>query len=663
MLLSKLALLGPAYLIVYGYFTMILLVDSFRLSRSFRWHRSFLRQDSRLPINFVTYSSTPASENSYQGDFQKRDYARKPNNNVNNQHDNKSRRVYMPKVSSSYSTPDNTSYTRSGQSYFHYASSNSEGEIRTSSFSDKIKPRFTFPIGEARNNRLPTDQADMELTFLGTASCIPTVTRGVNSIALRYGSNTHLFDCGEGTQIQVQKSRIKLSTINKIFISHLHGDHSFGLPGFLCFLGSSLAQENSNDFSSSLSNGIAPIDIYGPEGIRHFIRSVLQLTQSRISAPHRIHELKNIPFLHSKHQRYSPIPEGKIITRPDSLYGERPGGLDLYPDDEGIYHIPPTEEETRYPSKQYKPLVYKAAPMQHSIPCVGYVAIEPSRPGELRFDEVKDLIESQKEEIAQSFPELKGDWRKIYALLKALKPSESITLPNGVRIKGEDVNEPPKDGRRIVIMGDTCNGNYIKPIAMNATVLVHEATNAFIPEFDRPKYNNYYELEKDSYVHGHSTPQMAGRFAKSINAQQLVLTHFSSRYNGDSKHDAMMTMWRIEDMARSAHPQLKRPNDVIAAWDSMSLPIYASRCGTSIGNGEVEESEKDASEIKGVKDSKMESVESAEVSKESESVAVPLTENEEILKTNESVSEVISEIVAPTPAKRGRKKKVVVAEA
>ena len=62
-----------------------------------------------------------------------------------------------------------------------------------------------------------------ENVHLGTASCIPTLTRGVSCVAMRYSSDIWLFDCGEASQLQIQQSNIRPSKIKKLFISHTHG--------------------------------------------------------------------------------------------------------------------------------------------------------------------------------------------------------------------------------------------------------------------------------------------------------------------------------------------------------------------------------------------------------------------------------------------------------
>ncbi|OPA74664.1 ribonuclease Z [Paenibacillus selenitireducens] len=120
----------------------------------------------------------------------------------------------------------------------------------------------------------------MELYFLGTGAGMPTTERNVTSIALRMFDERGtfwLFDAGEATQHQILRSPLKPSKLEKIFITHLHGDHIFGLPGLLS--------------SRSHQGGTEPLDIYGPQGVRTFIETALQLSQSHINYELRFHEL------------------------------------------------------------------------------------------------------------------------------------------------------------------------------------------------------------------------------------------------------------------------------------------------------------------------------------------------------------------------------------
>ena len=121
----------------------------------------------------------------------------------------------------------------------------------------------------------------MNITFLGTSSGVPTLTRNVSSLALKLSqsSDVWLFDCGEGTQHQIMKSNIKSSQIKKIFISHMHGDHIYGLPGLLASIG-----------LSGNSNGI---DIYGPKELREYINSSLKSSYCKLSFPLKFVAVEN----------------------------------------------------------------------------------------------------------------------------------------------------------------------------------------------------------------------------------------------------------------------------------------------------------------------------------------------------------------------------------
>lgn len=112
----------------------------------------------------------------------------------------------------------------------------------------------------------------MELVFLGTGAGMPSRRRNVTSIALNLldeSGTFWLFDCGEGTQQQILQSPVRLGRTDKIFITHLHGDHLYGLPGILT--------------SRSYQGGDSPLTLYGPVGLRLFTDTVLQLSQARLS--------------------------------------------------------------------------------------------------------------------------------------------------------------------------------------------------------------------------------------------------------------------------------------------------------------------------------------------------------------------------------------------
>ena len=122
--------------------------------------------------------------------------------------------------------------------------------------------------------------ARVQVTFLGTSSGVPTRSRNVSAVALRLPQRSELwlFDCGEGTQHQFLRSDLRVSQLSRIFITHMHGDHVFGLPGLLASLG--------------LAGTCTGIDLYGPDPLRDYLEGVLRTSSTRIGYPLRSHRVR-----------------------------------------------------------------------------------------------------------------------------------------------------------------------------------------------------------------------------------------------------------------------------------------------------------------------------------------------------------------------------------
>lgn len=130
----------------------------------------------------------------------------------------------------------------------------------------------------------------IELLFLGTGAGVPGKRRNVTSIALKMLNErgaVWLIDCGEATQHQILHTSLKPRRIEKIFITHLHGDHIFGLPGLLG--------------SRSFQGGNEPLTVYGPAGIRAFIDTSLLVSNTHLQYPLLIEEIEEGTVFEDSH--------------------------------------------------------------------------------------------------------------------------------------------------------------------------------------------------------------------------------------------------------------------------------------------------------------------------------------------------------------------------
>jgi ribonuclease Z len=120
----------------------------------------------------------------------------------------------------------------------------------------------------------------LQIVFLGTSAGVPTRARNVSCVALRLPQRGEvwLFDCGEGTQHQILRSELKFSQITRIFITHLHGDHLFGLMGLLATCG--------------MAGHAQHISLYGPPGLEEYVRENSRRSEIHFSYPLELHTVK-----------------------------------------------------------------------------------------------------------------------------------------------------------------------------------------------------------------------------------------------------------------------------------------------------------------------------------------------------------------------------------
>jgi ribonuclease Z len=144
-----------------------------------------------------------------------------------------------------------------------------------------------------------------------------------------------------------------------------------------------------------------------------------------------------------------------------------------------------------------------AHPLQHKVPCFGFVVVEPDKPGQL-------------DAKTASARGARG------AELGKLKAGQDVTLADGTVLRAADLLSAPAPGRKGVFLGDTANSDTCLATGSDCHILVHECT------YDA-------SLEQKAIEGGHSTSRMAGRFAHAIRAKHIILTHFSQRYDKADK--------------------------------------------------------------------------------------------------------------------------------
>jgi ribonuclease Z len=299
----------------------------------------------------------------------------------------------------------------------------------------------------------------MKLTILGCYAATPRTFTNPTSQVLEIKNHLFLIDCGEGTQVQLRRSKIKFSRINHIFISHLHGDHFYGLIGLVS--------------TFMLLNRVNDLHIYGPKGIKEVITLQLRLSNSWTGYGLYFHELES--------------DTSKVVYEDEKV-------------------------------------IVSTIPLKHRVYTNGYLF---------------------KEKIGEK--KLNAEAMKHYQIevcyFQNIKNGRDITLDDGTVITNDKLTFEPVPPKSYAFCSDTVYHEPIADIVRDCDLLYHESTF----------------LESEAALAAktmHSTAKEAARIAQLANAKQLILGHYSTRYESISF---------FRDEAQSIFP------DVLLADDGASF--------------------------------------------------------------------------------------------
>lgn len=295
----------------------------------------------------------------------------------------------------------------------------------------------------------------MKLTILGCYAATPRTFTNPTAQILEIKNRLFLIDCGEGSQVQLRKNKIRFSKINHIFISHLHGDHFFGLIGLVS--------------TFTLLNRNKDLHIYGPKGIKEIIKLQLRLANSWTNYELHFHELESN--------------ESEIVLEDEKV-------------------------------------IVRTIPLKHRIYTNGFLFEEKTDKRKLNTDAVQNY------EIDRCY-------------FQNIKNGKDITLEDGRVIENAQLTFDPKPPLRYAFCSDTRYSEAVIPLIKGVDVLYHESTF----------------LESEEELAGktmHSTAKEAATIALKAQVKQLILGHYSTRYEKISlfKEEAetiFPEVWLAED--------------------------------------------------------------------------------------------------------------------
>ena len=275
-----------------------------------------------------------------------------------------------------------------------------------------------------------------EVNILGCGSALPTTRHFSSSQVVNIREKLFMIDCGEGAQLQLRRSKLKFTRLNHIFISHLHGDHCFGLMGLISTFG--------------LLGRTATLHIYAHEELERLLQPQLDFFCKGMT-----YEVK-------------------------------------------FHHIDPTKAEMIYEDRSVS---VTTIPLRHRIPSCGFLFQEKKTPNHI----IRDMIDFYQIPVFE---------------LNRIKNGADYVCPDGTIVPNGRLTTPSASPRSYAYCSDTLDQRNILSQIKGVDLLFHEAT--FMHE-DAAR-------AKETF---HTTTLQAAEIARDAEVKQLVIGHFSARYENE----------------------------------------------------------------------------------------------------------------------------------
>ena len=273
--------------------------------------------------------------------------------------------------------------------------------------------------------------------ILGCGSALPTLKHYASSQVVEVRGKLFMIDCGEGTQMQLRRSRLRFTKISAVFISHLHGDHCLGLTGLISTFG--------------LLGRTAPLAVYAPKELKAILDMQLSVF------------CKNLDY-------------------------------------EVTFHAVDTEQqEVIYEDRS---LTVESLPLEHRIPCCGFLFREKPTLPHIR----RDMIDYLQIPVSQ---------------IGNIKAGADWLTEDGQSVPNSQLVLPSEEPRSYAYCSDTRYMPSLSKRIEGVSTLYHEST-----------YCDDNLLMAEKYYH--STARQAATVAKEAHVGQLLLGHYSSRYEDEN---------------------------------------------------------------------------------------------------------------------------------